>query len=80
MPSRNFMFGFDSTFGSLGAMSILGLIAVVGILLIYKSKDPKTGERNMPMFIIGAIMVVLTSLSFLPVFGLGYLFEEMFQN
>ena len=74
------MFGFDSTFGSLGAMSILGLIAVVGILLIYKSKDPKTGERNMPMFIIGAIMVVLTSLSFLPVFGLGYLFEEMFQN
>ena len=80
MPTRNFMFGLESTFGSLGAMSILGLLAVIGIVLIYKSKDPKTGERNMPMFVIGAILVVLSSLSFLPVFGLGYLFEEMFQD
>lgn len=67
--------GFGGTLGSLSAMSIFGLVIVLGIWLVMRSRaKPESGkERNTPLMVIGIILVVVGSLPFAPLLGLQML-------
>lgn len=69
-------FGFLSTLGGMGVYVLMGLCALSGILLIIGSKKKDEEEPNKTMFIIGAILLVLAALPFLPMIGLSFLFDE----
>jgi hypothetical protein len=77
MVSNAVRFGFDSTLGSFGALALSGLVAVLGIWLVVKSRDPTTGKRNNTMFAIGLAIIVSTALPMLPYFGLSLAFDEL---
>jgi hypothetical protein len=77
MKNDYFSFGLKSTAGSLVAMSLVALPALIGILLVMRSKDKDTGERNNTMFWIGAALIIITALPFLPVFGLSLLTDTL---
>jgi ABC-type amino acid transport system permease subunit len=70
-------FGFQSTMGSLSAMALLGLVAVVGIFMVAKSRDPETGETNTPLMVSGFALIVSTALPMLPYIGLGMAFDQL---
>lgn len=74
--SSAFAFGFQSTLGSFAASAIAGIVVMIGILLIVKSKDPETEERNTVMFSLGIAMVIVGALPFLPIFGLSLLLDQ----
>jgi ABC-type long-subunit fatty acid transport system fused permease/ATPase subunit len=70
--------GFGATVGSMGASAIVGLIALVGILLVVMSKR-KDGSKNKIMFGIGAALVVVAALPYMPIFGLSVMSESLSQ-
>jgi predicted membrane channel-forming protein YqfA (hemolysin III family) len=77
MPDTDYLkFGFQSTIGSFAAMAIPGIIALIGILMVLKSKNKETGERNNALFYIGIVLVVLAALPALPYFGLSFLLDQ----
>lgn len=69
-------FGFKSTLGSFGAMALLAIPAIIGILLILSSKNKETGERNNVQFGIGVVLVILSALPYIPLFGLSLLTDS----
>lgn len=70
--------GFGATVGSMGASAIVGLIALVGILLVVMSKR-SDGSKNKIMFGIGAALVVVAALPYMPIFGLSVMSESLSQ-
>jgi hypothetical protein len=70
--------GFGATVGSMGASAIVGLIALVGILLVVMSKK-KDGSKNKIMFGIGAALIVVAALPYMPIFGLSVMSESLSQ-
>lgn len=70
--------GFGATVGSMGASAIVGLIALVGILLVVMSKR-KDGSKNKIMFGIGAALIVVAALPYMPIFGLSVMSESLSQ-
>ena len=78
MAKNNYLsFGFKSTIGSLGAMALLALPALIGIWLVLSSKDKKTGERHQAKFVIGVILILVSALPYLPIFGLSVLTDSL---
>ena len=67
--------GFGGTLGSLGAMSVFGILVVVGIWLVMSSKaDPQQGkERNNLRLGLGVALIIIGSLPFAPLLGLDAL-------
>ena len=70
--------GFGATVGSMGASAIGGLIALVGILLAVMSKR-MDGSKNKIMFGIGAALIVVAALPYMPIFGLSVMSESLSQ-
>lgn len=77
MKNDYFAFGFKSTAGSMASMALLALPALLGILLVMTSKDKETGERNTTKFWIGVVLIVLSALPYLPIFGLSMLADAL---
>ena len=70
-------FGFKSTIGSMLAMALLAIPALIGIWLILTSKDKETGERNNTKFGIGLVLIIVSALPYVPIFGLSLLAESI---
>lgn len=81
MVRQNYLqFGFLSTLGGFGATALVGLLALVGIIMVMKSKDSETGERNTPLMASGIVLIVLAALPVLPYFGLSLVFDQLFEE
>ena len=67
--------GFGGTLGSLAAMSIFGLLVILGLWLVMSSRaNPEKGkERNTPLMILGIVLIVVGSLPFAPFLGIQML-------
>jgi hypothetical protein len=72
-----FVFGLKSTAGSMASMALMALPALIGIWLVVTSKDKETGERNDTKFWIGTVLIVVTALPYIPIFGLSMLSESL---
>ena len=78
MPKNDyFQFGLKTTAGSMTSMALLAVPALIGIFLIMSSKNKQTGERNNTQFWIGAILIALSALPYIPILGLSMLGESI---
>jgi len=77
MKNNYFKFGFKSTAGSMASMALLALPALLGIWLVMSSKDKETGERDTTKFWIGMILIVVSALPYIPIFGLSILADSL---
>lgn len=75
-------FGFGASLGSYGALALPGLLAGLGILLIWLGKPNKTKgkNRNMVLTVLGIILIVLVSLPYLPIIGISMLPDLLSSN
>lgn len=77
MKNNYFAFGFKSTAGSVASMALLALPALLGIWLVMSSKDKETEERDTTKFWIGMILIVVSALPYIPIFGLSILADSL---
>ena len=82
MVGNSFKAGFGGTLGSLGAMSVFGILVVIGIWLVMTSKaDPSKGkERNTLLLGLGVGLIIIGSLPFAPLLGLDALGNVLSGN
>lgn len=68
--------GAGATLGSLGVNAIFGLVALLGMLLVFLSKR-KDGTKNVVLFGLGVALIVIAALPFIPIFGLSMVAESL---